>query len=159
MNPRALRAFAAAAALALVATACSDDDDPIAPDDEPDTTRIVLTVSSGAGTQAITWNTENGSVAPGNITIPAGQSRTVTAQFFRADNSQDPIIDAVGFRLDFNVTGGTGVTVTKNGNLAATITAGATAGQSVTLTLALFHLEEGHEEYESSPGALTVTVQ
>lgn len=154
MTHRALRAFAAVTTLALFATACGDDD-PVGPDDEPDTARIVLTI----GTQAVTWTTGNGSVAPAAITIPAGQSRTVTAQFFRADDSQDPIINANDFRLDFNVASGTGVTVAKNGNLGATITANGTAGQSVTFTLSLFHLEEGHEEYETSAGALRVTVQ
>lgn len=157
ISTRALRAFATAAVFSMIATACGDD--PIAPDDEPDTTRIVLTITgTGAATQVITWNTENGSVTPATVTIPVSQSRAVAAQFLRADGSVDPIINDVDFRLDFNATGGQGVTITKNGNLAATITAGATAGQSATFTLALFHLEEQHEEYESSAGALTVTV-
>jgi hypothetical protein len=83
----------------------------------------------------------------------------VTAQFLRDDGSPDPVVNEDDFRLDFTATGGTGVTVTKTGSLTATITANGTAGQFVTFTLALFHLEEGHEEYESVAGGLRVNVQ
>ena len=153
MTTRALRGLAMLAAVSLMTTAC-DDDDPV--EVEPATTRIVLTVGSGAGAQTITWNTQNASVTPTAITIPAGQSRTVTAQFFRADNSPDPVVTADDFRLDFATTG-SAVTVAKTGNLAATLTATGTAGQSVTIILQLVHLEEGHNEYVSN--AVTVTVQ
>jgi hypothetical protein len=157
----ALRALGLIAAVSMVATACGDDD-PIPPDREPETTTIVLTIippgGIGATARAVAWTTANGSVTPVNITIPAGYSQVVGAQFYRADQSIDPVVTPADFRLDFTATGGTGVTVTKNGNLAATITAGATAGQSVTYTLSLFHLGEGHLEYVSSPGALRVTV-
>jgi hypothetical protein len=158
ISTRALRAFAAVAALSLVATACSDD--PIAPDPEPETAQIVLTIGTpGANPQVVLWTTANGSVSPTNVTIPAGQTRAVTAAFFRADGTVDPVVTDSDFRLDFTATGGTGVTVTKTGNLSATITGSGTAGQSVTYTISLFHLEEGHEEYETSAGAFRVTVQ
>ena len=156
LTTRALRAFAMVAAVSLMATAC-DDDDPAGPDDEPATTRIVLTIGTGTGAQTVTWNTQNTTVTPATITIPAGQSRTVTAQFFRADNTPDPVITEAGFRLDFNVASGTAVTIAKTSNLAATLTATGTAGQSISLTMELFHLGEGHEEYVSN--TVTVTVQ
>ena len=152
---RALRKFAVLAAVSLMATAC-DDDDPTENEVEPATTRIVLTVGGGTGTQTITWNTQNATVSPATITIPAGQSRTVTAQFFRADNSVDPVITESDFRLDF-VRTGTAVTITKTSNLAATLSATGTAGQSITMIMQLVHLEEGHNEYVSN--AVTVTVQ
>ncbi len=153
---RAAHTVLALTAAAILTTACGDD--PAAPDDEPDTTRIVLTVGTGATAQTVTWTTANGSVSPATVTSPAGQSRVVTAQFLRADGSADPIVTAADFRLDLTPVTGTGVTVAKTGNLAATLTAGGTSGQSVTMTLALFHLGEGHNEYVSGPGALTVSV-
>ena len=153
LTTRTLRGLAMLSAVAMIATAC-DDDDPV--EVEPATTRIVLTVGTGTGAQTITWNTQNATVTPATITIPAGQSRTVTAQFFRADNTADPVINADDFRLDF-VTTGTAVTVAKTGNLAATLTATGTAGQSVSVIMQLVHLEEGHNEYVSN--AVTVTVQ
>lgn len=153
LTTRAMRAFAVVAAISLIAAAC-DDSDPIEP--EPATTRIVLTVGTGAGAQTVTWNTQNATVAPTTITIPAGQSRTVTAQFFRADNSTDPVITESDFRLDF-VRTGTAVTITKTSNLSATLAATGAAGQSITMTMQLVHLAEGHNEYVSN--ALTVTVQ
>lgn len=152
-----MRAAAGVAALAMVATAC--DDDPIGPDDEPDTTSIVLTIGTGATAQVVTWTTANGSVAPININIPASQTRAVTAVFLRADGSVDPIINVTDFRLDFTATGGSGVTVAKTDNLAGTITTGATVGQSTTFTLGLVHIEEGHNEYATTAGAFRVTVQ
>ena len=155
LTTRAMRAFAVLAAVSLMATAC-DDDDPTEPDPEPATTRIVLTIGTGAGAQTVTWNTQNATVAPTTITIPAGQSRTVTAQFFRADNSTDPVVTESDFRLDF-VRTGTAVTITKTSNLTATLAATGTAGQSITMTMQLVHLAEGHNEYVSN--ALTVTVQ
>ena len=150
---RTLRAFVGLTAV-LFATAACDDDDPVAV--EPATTRIVLTIGTGTGAQTVTWNTQNATVTPATITIPAGQSRTVTAQFFRADNSADPVITESDFRLDFTRTG-TAVNITKTSNLGATLTATGTAGQSITFTMQLIHLEEGHPEYTSN--AITVTVQ
>lgn len=155
LTTRALRAFAVLAAVSIVG-AC-DDSDPVE-NDEPTTTRIVVTIGTGTSAQTITWNTQNATVSPTSITIPAGQSRTVTAQFFRADNSADPVINDSDFRLDFTRASGTAVTITKTGNLAATLTAAAgTAGETITFTMELIHLEEGHPEYESN--AVTVTVQ
>ena len=154
LTTRALRALAMIAAVSVMATACGDDD-PV-PSEEPTTTRIVLTIGTGTGAQTVTWNTQNATVTPTTITIPAGQSRTVTAQFFRADNSVDPVITESDFRLDFTRTG-TAVTITKTSNLGATLMATGTAGQSITFSMELIHLEEGHPEYESN--AVTVTVQ
>ena len=157
LTRRIPRALALLGAVATLTTAC--DDDPTESENEPDTSRVVLTISGGAAAQTVTWNTDNGSVTPSTLTIPAGQTRSVTAQFLRPDNTPDPVITASDFRLDFKVVSGTGITVTKNGNLAATLTAGSTAAQSVTFTLELVHLAANHAEYTSSPGALTVTVQ
>lgn len=157
LTSRSVRAFTAMAALAMVATAC--DDDPIAPDDEPDTTQIVITIGTGATAQVVTWLTANGSVSPTNINVAAGPPRAFTAAFLRADGSVDPIINETDFRLDFTATGGTGVTVGKTSNLTGTITASGTAGQSVTFTLGLVHIEEGHNEYATTAGALRITVQ
>lgn len=154
LTSRAVRAFAVLAAVSLMATAC-DDDDPIEPEPEPTTTRIVLTIGSGAGAQTVTWNTLNATVTPATITIPAGETRTVTAQFFRADNTADPVITESDFRLDF-VRTGTAVTITKTSNLSATLAATGTAGQSITMTMQLVHIEEAHNEYVSN--AVTVTV-
>ena len=156
VTTRHLRALAAVAMLALVATAC-DDDDPTGTEQEPETARVVLTIGTGAGAQTVTWNTANQTVTPATITIPAGQSRTVTAQFLRSDNSPDPVITASDFRLDLNVTGAA-VTVAKTSNLAATITANGTAGQTATMTFAIHHLGADHREYGLS-NAVTVTIQ
>jgi len=119
----------------------------------------VLTIGTGATAQVVTWTTGNGAVTPINVNIPASQTRAVTAVFLRADASVDPIINEADFRLDFTATGGTGVTVAKTSNLGATITTGATVGQSATFTLGLVHIEEGHNEYATTAGALRVTVQ
>ena len=77
--PSALRTFAALATLALAATACEED--PTGPDNEPDTTQIVLTIGTGATAQVVTWTTANGSVTPTNVNVPAGPPRTFTATF------------------------------------------------------------------------------
>lgn len=155
--PSTLRTFAGVAALALVATACEED--PVGPDDEPDTTQIVLTIGTGATAQVVTWTTASGSVVPTNVNIPAGPPRVFTATFLRADGSVDPVINELEFRLDFTATGGAGVTVGKTNNLAGTITASGTAGQSVTFTLGLVHILEGHYDYLTIAGALRITVQ
>ena len=153
---RATRVLAALS-LAFLATACDDDDEGVGPEPEPETTSIVLTLAgTGVANQTITWNTANGAVTPATITLAPGASRTVTAQFLRGDGTADPIVTSQLFRLDFNPTSGNAVTVAKNGNLAATITAGSTPGTTV-LTMELFHLEENHEEYTSN--AVTFQVQ
>lgn len=149
---RALRMLALLATVSIVATAC-DDDDPVG-EQEPNTQRVVLTIGTGATAQTITWTTANATVSPNTITIPRGESRTVTAQFLRSDGTPDPVINATDFRLDFAVTG-TGITVTKNGNLGATITAGNAAAQP-TIIMKVVHLDEGHDEYVST--AVTVNV-
>ena len=153
--PRRATRVLAALALATFAAAC-DDDDAVAPEPEPETASIVLTVAgTGVANQTLTWNTSSRAVTPASITIPAGATRTVTAQFLRADGSADPVVNANDFRLDFTVASGTSATIAKNGNLAATITAGNTAG-ATQVSMALFHLEEGHQEYTSN--AVTITV-
>ena len=156
LSRRAARVIGTLALAALI-TAC-DDDDPIAASDEPNTSSVLLIVSGGGSAeQTITWNTENGTVTPPTITVPAGATRTVMARFLQADGTVDPIVTSEGFRLDFNVTNGAAATITKNGNLAATITAGANPG-TVSMTLDLEHLGDGHTEYGPS-NTLTVTVQ
>lgn len=150
--PFRIRTLAAAAALSLLAAACGDDD--VVEGDEPATASVEITFAgTGAGSQTLVWNTNTQAVTPSTLNIPAGQSRTVTAVFKRADGSADPVITESGFRLDFNVTG-TGITVTKTSNLTATITRAASGSGSFTVDLE--HLGEGHTEYGPS-NAITIT--
>jgi hypothetical protein len=142
---RMMRTAALAATVALVA-ACSDS--ATEPEEaEPEIDRMALTI--GAQTYTVP---ANGTFTQ-TITIARATPVVVSAVFQRANGTPDPVaMDPAIFEL--RVTGGAGVTFTRTGAFAGTLT-GATAGaQSVTFIA--FHKGEQHEDFEK---AITITVQ
>ena len=161
LAPRAT-GLLAALSIALVAAAC--DNNPLVQVPKLSTTSIVLTISGGGALpQKVTWTTATGAVAPATIAIPTialptgplGTSRTVTAQFLRANGTSDPVVTAGDYRLDFDVASGNTATIARTGSFGATITTGTTAGNTV-LTMRLVDLEKGRDEYTSSQVSLQV---
>ena len=148
MIRRSLRLVAAAAMLATVA-AC-DDDDPAAPEEEPQVQTLTLTV----GASVVTINATTGA-ASGPLIVPAGTS-TVTAQWKRADGSDETLITSDEFELQFVPTNTAVLSWTANGAFGGTLTTtGLTSGMTTTAGVQLYHLEAQHPDF----GAHTITIQ
>lgn len=139
--PRRLTRMAAIGLLVTGVAAC--DDDPVEPPEE-EITQVTLTVGSVSGTSismqppATTMSVPRGTH---NVTVSARGEQTVN-------------FDLSEFEL--RITNATaGLTFTRTGPLTGTI-AVPNAG-SFSFRLALFHIEEEHEDYVVQTWPLTVT--
>ena len=137
-------------ALTLVATAflgAACDDDPVEPEPEPTFDRVEFTLTSGATTRVDTVNTSG--TQTGNRNFPAGTTTVnLTARFLRPDGTVDPVVTAAAFELRRGTGGSQGVTFTRTAgqSFQGTISGLTTGTRSVPIQL--FHLEEGHEDFE-----------
>ena len=134
------RAAALSLLLALpLFTACGDDDEADDHEDVPATMEITV-----AGQTVLV--TETGAVTGGPITIAAGQTAPLTA-VFRADDG-----DVLTFDSDYELRGASNasgiITFARNGQFTGTVT-GVAAG-TTTITFQLFHIPEGHDDFEQS---------
>ena len=160
--PRATRLLAGLS-LALAAAGC--DNNPLVIEPKLATQTIVLTIAGGnALPQTLTWTTATGAVVPATITLPTiatptktlGTTRTVTAQFLRANGTSDPVVTAGDYRLDFGVASGNSASIARTGSFGAMVTTGNSAGNTM-LTMRLVNVLEERTEYTSSQ--VTVQVQ
>lgn len=140
-RPRRLAALAVAA-LSLSAAACKED----APGHpEVDFMRITI-----AGQPAVTVNSTG--TPSGTLSIVQGMSTAFTVEFLDA-NQQDALGDEAD-EFQVNVAPGAGITFARTGPFSGTLTGGA-AG-TVAVSFAMFHLEDGEEEF--GPFSVDVTV-
>lgn len=140
---RNARRFAVLAATMLAISACSSSDD----SHEVDVDRMRITV----GAQVIMVNS-TGAVTGGPITLNSGAATNVTVEFLTPE-----MTDALGEHADdfqANVTTPAGITFTRTGPFAGTLT-GSVAGSS-NIAFELFHIEENHEDF--GPFNVPVTV-
>jgi hypothetical protein len=137
------------ALLALGAAACGDDDE-TGPEEEPEVQTLTLAV----GASTVTVNRTSGAFS-GPLLVPAGASQ-VTAQWRRADGSNETLITSDEFDLRIVPTNAASATWTANGAFGGTLTVtGLNAGQTTTAQVSLFHKEEQHEDF----GPYTLTIQ
>ena len=119
-------------------SACGDDG--VEPEPEPEVATLRLVI----GTQTVSVNVASGAVTGGPVIIARGNTN-VTATFLRADGSAEPLVTGTLFRLDASSSNSAVVTYTSTGPFTGTLN-GLQAGTG-TVTFALFHLEEGHNEW------------
>jgi hypothetical protein len=132
---------------AFTVSACSDD--PVEADPEPEVATLRLVI----GTQTVSVNVASGVVTGGPVVIARGNTN-VTATFLRADGSAEPLVTGTLFRLDGTSSNNAVLTYTSTGPFTGTLN-GLQAGNG-TVTFALFHLEEGHNEWSR---AVSIQVQ
>ncbi|MFN0097398.1 MAG: hypothetical protein ACKVS7_01900 [Gemmatimonadaceae bacterium] len=142
----ARRRFAAFAVAALVlgAGACKDS---TSPEEEPEVVTMRITPAGGS---AVTVNSTG--VVTGTLSVPAAGSRAFTVEFLNAAGQPDPVVDGTTFQV--SVAPAAGMTFTRTGPFAGTLTAGA-AG-TVAVQLGLLHIEENHNDF--GPFTVNVTV-
>ena len=146
------RAFSIVAAILFIgfATAC-DDDDPTAPEEEPDVATVRLT----AGAQSITI--PRSGQPSGNLVIPAGTS-AVTAQFLKPDGSPETLVTEAEFELRIVPTTPANLAFNRTGAFAGNlVTTGLTSGQTTTAQVSLYHRIEQHEDFGPLP--FTIRIQ
>jgi hypothetical protein len=144
MMPRTFRLAAATALIpaALLAVACST---------EPDLEPQVATMRIAIGGQTIDVD-DAGVVTGGPIVIAATTSFTVS--WLRADGSPDPLVTADEFEVQVVPTNTGLVTFTRTGPFAGSLNR--VAAGSTTISFALLHVEENHEDF--GPFNVPITV-
>jgi hypothetical protein len=136
-------AVAVLASLALGATACSEDD--LGHELHVDLMRITV------GAQQLTVNSAG--AVTGTVNIVQGVATNVTVEFL-----DDAMADALAEHADdfqVQVEPDAGITFTRSGPFAGTIT-GTDIG-AISVSFALFHIEENHEDFGPFPVNITVT--
>jgi hypothetical protein len=150
---RRLLRLAAVVPMLALATAC--DDDETAPEQEPTFTRMILTLQPTGGAPQTVEITRANAAVSGPLTIPAAGG-TLTARFLTSTGVDDPLIAANPSTFETRITSTslTQATFTRTGPNAFTVTRNAAGNGSITVQL--WHLEEGHDELEAT---VTVNVQ
>jgi hypothetical protein len=125
--------------------ACNDSTEP-EPEPEVATMRLVV---GGSATITVA---ANGTVTGGPITISG--TTTIVATWLRDDGTEDPVVDASTFELAVEIDDESIVTFTRASAFAGTLNK--VAAGSTSATFALFHVEEGHEDFGPFPVPITV---
>jgi len=142
---RSARRAALVVASMFAFAACSEDDH----DHEVEVDFMRIT----AGAQTLMVNS-TGAVTGGPLALQTGVARSITVEFLASDMTTDALDDhADDFQV--NVTAPAGVTFTRTGPFAGTLTA--SAAGSYNVSFALFHIEENHEDFGPFPVAVSVT--
>lgn len=139
-----LRLFAAVIA-ALALAACSDSTDP--GDPEPEVAEMVVTIDGTA-------YTAGASGFGAQIASVGGDAVAVSAAFLNDEGDPDPAVTGADFQLSVagNADGGplpAGVTFTRTGAFTGTLTV--PEGETATIFLGLFHVEEEHDDFGPFP--------
>ena len=138
--------FASALAMPLAAAACGDD--PAEPHDDPaeNVTAVRLTI----GAQTVTVRTSG--VTGGPVVLSVG-SNLVSAVFLDRDGD---VVGGLQDEFELHIESPvSSITFTRSSAFAGSLNA-TQAGAATTLTVELFHIEEGHGDFEVQ---LPVTVQ
>jgi hypothetical protein len=144
---RRVRLMAVALLGATVFAAC-DDDDPAAPEEEPEVASVRLTVGANSVTVTTTSNP--------TLNVAAG-ANTVTAQWLRADGSTETLVTDAEFELRINAVTGSNLTWTPTGAAGGSLAVtGLSGGQTAAAQVALFHKGEQHNDF--GPVNFTVRV-
>jgi hypothetical protein len=125
--------------LALGAWGCEDD--PVVEDPEPEVATMRLVI----GSQTINVDAGTGAVTGGPIAIGSGNT-AVSVQWIKEDGTPETIVTAADFELLVEPANTAIVTFSRTGAFTGNLVGGANG--STTITFGLFHLEEGHEEFE-----------
>lgn len=141
---RSARRFALLAASAMALAACSEEE---AHEVEVDFMRIT------AGAQTVTVNS-TGAVTGGPIALNTGVARSISVAFLAADMTSDALAEHAD-EFQVSVTVPAGVTFTRTGPFAGTLTA--SAAGSYNVGFALLHIEENHEDFGPFNVAVSVT--
>lgn len=151
----ARRAARAAAALTLLATAACEGDDELSIGDEPAIGTVILTVTPvGSGGTQYTWS--GGATVTPTLRIPIGTS-TISAII--RDDAGATLNDDLAADLELRMTASSDAidyTRSNTNPFAGAITATAAANQSVTLCI--YHRNEGRCEFGSTSTAIPVVV-
>jgi len=145
---RSTRTFLKLAVIAILATGAACDDDTAEPDDEPDVRTIRLTIG------AQVFNQVRGNPTP--VTVARG-ANSLNAIFLRADGQVETRVTPNEFELRVTTANNGVLTFTRSSAFAGVLT-GVAAG-STTMTVCLFHLQEGHCEPDVEVTGIAVTVQ
>jgi hypothetical protein len=134
--------------VASLAIGVACEDDPIVePEPEVATLRIIFPSLN----DTVFVDVETGTVTSGPITIAA--TTAFTTQFRKADGSTEGLVTGADFRLDVTPANTGIVTFTRSGAFAGSLNK--VAAGATTITFALFHLAEAHNEFER-PVSITV---
>ena len=120
-----------------VGSACKDSTGPA--DNEPEVVEIKLSFSNGGSTLI----NSTGTVQSGP-TIEPGRSLSFTAQFLDAADTNYFSLSPEKFEL--TVTPGPGLTFTRTGPFAGTLTAGSSTG-TVPVQFGLLHITKNHTDF------------
>jgi hypothetical protein len=134
-------------AVLVIGVAC-DDDEPVEPEPEVAVFRLIF---PGAVPDTVFVDAETGAVTSGPITISVNSA--FTAQFLKDDGTPETIVNDASFRLDVTPTNTAIVTFTRTSPFSGTLNKVTTG--STSISFALFHLEEMHNEF-SWPVPITV---
>ncbi|MDA0330327.1 MAG: hypothetical protein O2958_15145 [Gemmatimonadetes bacterium] len=132
--------------LSLAVTACGDDMGP--EEEEPEVATMRITV----GAQSIDV-ADDGTVTGGPISLSVG-STSISVQFLLANGQPEPLVTDAVFQVNVESDNAGVVSFTRVGAFDGTLVAGA-AG-STTVRLALFHIEEAHEDFGPFPVPVVV---
>lgn len=134
--------------VAAIALFAGCDDDPTPPDPEPE----VATMRISIGAQTINVATTNCAVTGGPIAISANTVFTIS--WLLADGTPEPLVTSADFRADVTPANVGVVTFVRSGAFAGTLNR--VAAGATTVNFALFHLGEGHNEFDCDVN-ITVT--
>ena len=128
------------ALIAATAMAACNDDDPAAPEEEPEIGSVRLTVGANSVTISTTQSP--------TLTVASG-SNAVTAEWFKPDGSVETLVTDADFELRIAQASGTNLTWTATGARSGTLAvSGLAAGASTAARVSLFHKGEGHTEVD-----------
>jgi hypothetical protein len=113
----------------------------------------VSSVQLTVGTQTISVS-NNGTVTGGPIIITRPTAPTLTASFLNAGGSQDPLAHGGNFQLNATPGDGSILTFTRTSAFVGTLTG--TAAGSTNLTVSLYHMSDGDNDFGPFPVPVTV---
>ena len=144
------RAAQIGAILVAVSFAAACDDDPAAPDPQPDVRSVVLSITGGGSV------TFTGQTPSGNLTV--GNGSVVTAQFRGANGQPDPVAHNSGdFELRVIIpTNTVGLTFTRSPTnpFSGTFARTSTTATPIQVRFQLYHIDEQHDDGEWTTGVI-----
>ncbi len=116
---------------------------------EPDVNSLTLMV----GSQSVTVS-NNGTVTGGPILITRPATPTITATFKNSAGVMDPIAHGGNFQMNVTSANTGLLTFTRTSAFVGTLSTTATG--STQITISLFHIAEGHDDFGPFPVPVTI---